>query len=154
MLMWVGVGRWCVDLSAHLGATIRASPCRPAFRSLLPLLSRRLVPALAGLLASASIWSRAGCPSRCAGARALARRSRAPPSRWSTMRRWTRSIPRRASGALLGKAALYTCWTAPAKPQRSVDGRARARHPHRDARRHLWLETCAIARCSARDSPS
>src|SRR5574343_479835 len=28
-----------------------------AFRSLLPLLSRRLVPALTGLLASASIWA-------------------------------------------------------------------------------------------------
>jgi tetratricopeptide (TPR) repeat protein len=117
-----------------------------AFRSLLPLLSRRLVPALAGLLASASIWAAPALPEPL---RPVLERSLDDPRAAfalvddaaldaldSEARFWR----------LLGKAALYTLLDRTSEAQRSVDeARARlGRIPTATPRHHLWLEAYAI----------
>ncbi|MBS0435600.1 MAG: GGDEF domain-containing protein [Proteobacteria bacterium] len=117
-----------------------------AFRFLLQLPSRRLVPALAGLLASASIWAAPGLPEPL---HLVLERSLDDPRAAfalvddaaldaldSEARFWR----------LLGKAALYTLLDRPSDTQRSVDeARARlGRIPTATPRHHLWLEAYAI----------
>lgn len=117
-----------------------------AFRFLLQLPSRRLVPAFAGLLASASIWA---APGLAEPLHLVLERSLDDPRAAfalvddaaldaldSEARFWR----------LLGKAALYTLLDRPSDTQRSVDeARARlGRIPTATPRHHLWLEAYAI----------
>lgn len=117
-----------------------------ALRSLLQLPSRRLVPVLAGLLASASIWAAPALPEPL---RPVLERSLDDPRAAfalvddaaldaldSEARFWR----------LLGKAALYTLLDRTSEAQRSVDeARARlGRIPTATPRHHLWLEAYAI----------
>ena len=117
-----------------------------AFRSLLPLL--RPPPRAGARRAARECLDRAAPDGLPEPLRPVLERSlddpRAP-SRWSTMRRWTRSIGLRGAPGACSARRRSTLLDRTSEAQRSVDERARlGRIPPRRRATTLWLEAYAI----------